>query len=96
MYNLYTLFLINFPISIFSDGFIRRFYSFSIDLIPKLKLQSDKHGSLEIYNASITFVFNSFKLSSDTKYAVLFPASAALLIKSLLHPLPIPNVNNYV
>jgi hypothetical protein len=94
VYNLYTLFLTNVPISILSDGFIRRFYSSSIDLIPKLKLQSNKKGSLEIYNASITYVFNSFKLPSDTKYASPFPALAALLIKSLLHPEPIPKVNN--
>jgi hypothetical protein len=93
--NLYTLFLINDPISILSHGFIR-IYSFYIDLTPKLKLQSNIEGSVEFYNASITFGFNSFKLSSETKYASPFPTLAALLIKSLLHPEPIPNVNNFV
>ncbi len=90
------MFLINVPILIISDGFIAGTFSYLIDLIPKLKLQSNKEGSIEFYNASITFGFNSFKLSSDIKYAVPFPALAALLIKSLLHPVPIPNVNNYV
>jgi hypothetical protein len=71
-------------------------FCYYIDLIPKLKFQSNKKDSIEFYNDSITYGFNSFKLSSDTKYAVPFPASAALLIKSLLHPVPIPNVNNYV
>jgi hypothetical protein len=34
-------------------------FSYYIDLIPKkLKLQSNKEGSIEFYNASITFGFN--------------------------------------
>jgi hypothetical protein len=75
---------------------MRESFSYYIDLIPKLKLQSNKEGSIEFYKASITFGFNSFILSSDTKYAVPFPASAALLINSLLQSVPIPKVNNYV
>jgi hypothetical protein len=70
------------------------YYIYYVDLIPKLKLQFNKECSIEFYNASIIFCFNSSKLSLDTKYAVSFPALAALLIKSLLQS--IPNVNNYV